>query len=76
MLYPANINQIQIRDKKLARWSIASCALALASRPSISKNQKQTKKKKKKTQTNAEKNIWTQACCSRIRASNLELIPL
>jgi hypothetical protein len=32
-------------DRKLARWSITSCALALACRPSVSKK-KQKKKKR------------------------------
>ena len=31
-------------DEKLARWSIVSCALALACRPSVSKKEKKKKK--------------------------------
>jgi hypothetical protein len=34
-------------EGKLARWSIASCALALAYWPSVSKKKKKTKKKHK-----------------------------
>jgi hypothetical protein len=32
-------------DGKLARWSTASCALALACRPSVSKKEKEKKNK-------------------------------
>jgi hypothetical protein len=46
-------------DRKLVGWSIASCALVLACRPSISKKRKKRKEKKKFLDTTTSRVFWS-----------------